>query len=138
MYYNKYRVLYKRDILLVTYSKEDIKEFINTRSIFNNISDDNISNIHIEDIDYITDNDLDYILISPYRDMYMTTIEYRILNILYENNPHIYNRYSLYQFIYSHPIFNITNIDEYISYRDKLDRLCELDIDYENLKRTFI
>ena len=138
MYYNKYRVLYKRDILLVTYSKEDIKEFINTRSIFNNISDDNISNIHIEDIDYITDTDLDYILISPYRDMYMTTIEYRILNILYENNPHIYNRYSLYQFIYSHPIFNITNIDEYISYRDKLDRLCELDIDYENLKRTFI
>jgi hypothetical protein len=138
MYYNKYRVLYKRDILLVTYSKEDIKEFINTRSIFNNISDDNISNIHIEDIDYITDNDLDYILISPYRDMYMTTIEYRILNILYENNPHIYNRYSLYQFIYSHPIFNITNIDEYISYRDRLDRLCELDIDYENLKRTFI
>jgi DNA-binding response OmpR family regulator len=138
MYYNKYRVLYKRDILLVTYSKEDIKEFINTRSIFNNISDDNISNIHIEDIDYITDNDLDYILISPYRDMYMTTIEYRILNILYENNPHIYNRYSLYQFIYSHPIFNITNIDEYISYRNKLDRLCELDIDYENLKRTFI
>jgi len=138
MYYNKYRVLYKRDILLVTYSKEDIKEFINTRSIFNNISDDNISNIHIEDIDYITDNDLDYILISPYKDMYMTTIEYRILNILYENNPHIYNRYSLYQFIYSHPIFNITNIDEYISYRDKLDRLCELDIDYENLKRTFI
>ena len=138
MYYNKYRVLYKRDILLVTYSKEDIKEFIDTRSIFNNISDDNISNIHIEDIDYITDTDLDYILISPYRDMYMTTIEYRILNILYENNPHIYNRYSLYQFIYSHPIFNITNIDEYISYRDKLDRLCELDIDYENLKRTFI
>jgi DNA-binding response OmpR family regulator len=68
----------------------------------------------------------------------MTTIEYRILNILYENNPHIYNRYSLYQFIYSHPIFNITNIDEYISYRNKLDRLCELDIDYENLKRTFI
>lgn len=138
MYYNKYRVLYKKDILLVTYTKEDIKEFINTRSIFNNISDDNISNIHIEDIDYITDNDLDYILISPYRDMYMTTIEYRILNILYENNPHVYTRYSLYQFIYSHPIFSITDIDEYISYRDKLDRLCELDIDYENLKRTFI
>ena len=123
------RLMYNKDILLVTSTEDDLELYLK-RPMFRCIS--NIDNLYIENIDYISDIDLDYVLLSPYKDFYITQIEYRILNILYKNND-TYNRYSLYQYIYNHPLLQIPNIDEYIEYRDKLDNLCELDMEFSSI-----
>lgn len=136
---NIYKLYYKKYTLCVSYTKDDIEWFLN-RSMFNNIDDEEFDKyIYIKKIDYVNDVDLDYILVLPYNGILMTSMEYRLLSILYENIDNIHNEYSRYQFMYSHPIFIIDNIDTYIKYRDNLDSLCELDIDYRRfIERTFI
>lgn len=124
------RLMYNKDILLVTSTKDDLELYLK-RPMFRCIS--NIDNLYIENIDYISDIDLDYVLLSPYKDFYITQIEYRILNILYKNNNDTYNRYSLYQYLYNHPLLQIPNINDYIEYRDKLDNLCELDMEFSSI-----
>ena len=124
------RLMYNKDILLVTSTEDDLELYLK-RPMFRCIS--NIDNLYIENIDYISDIDLDYVLLSPYKDFYITQIEYRILNILYKNNNDTYNKYSLYQYLYNHPLLQIPNIDEYIEYRDKLDNLCELDMEFSSI-----
>lgn len=127
------RLIYKNNILLVSIDKDDIDIYLN-RPMFRNIdiNESILHNLYIENIDYITDNDMDYVLTLINRDFYITNIEYRLLNILY-NNTDIHNNHTLYQFIYTHPLLQIPDIDEYIKYRDKLDMLCEFDIDYNSI-----
>lgn len=136
---NIYRLYYKESILCVSHTRDDIEWFLN-RSMFNNIDDESFDKyIHIKKIKYISDIDLDYVLILPYDGILMTTKEYTLLSILYDNIDSIHNECTRYQFMYSHPIFIIDNIDRYIRYREELDKLCELDIDYRQfIERTLI
>jgi hypothetical protein len=123
--------MYKNNILLVSISNEDIDIFLN-RPMFRNIDNYLLYNLYIEDIDYISDNDMDYVLTLINKEFYITNIEYRLLDILY-NNTNIHDNHTLYQFIYTHPLLQIQDIDEYIKYRNRLDTLCEFDIDYNNI-----
>ena len=119
-------LLYK-DIILISFEDiSDIDNFLN-RPMFNNT---NIQDLHIVEDRSISDYNVTII-----NGLDISNMEYTILDILYSNDPDINNRYTFYQYLYTHPLLSIDNIDEYIKYRDKLEDICYLDKEYRKIIR---
>ena len=124
-------ILIYRDTVIATMNNEDELPLILNRPMFTNITKEQTNDLHTGDeTEIITDNYL-YRLIIIGKDIIITNIEYNILKSLYNNSESINTKYTLYQYIFTHPIFTITDIDQYIKYRDELYKISILDREYE-------
>ena len=127
-------LIYRDQALVSSDNMEDIELYLK-RPMFHNISTNDIGSIlYIDNRDTFSIDYIDqYKLNIVNKDLYLTNIEYEILRILYSNSDEINTMYSLYKYIYKHPLLRMDNIDDYIKYRDDLDRLCELDHTYKHI-----
>ena len=124
-------ILTYRDTVIATMNNEDELPLILNRPMFINITKEQTNNLHTGDeTEIFTDNYL-YRLIIIGKDIIITNIEYNILKSLYNNSESINTKYTLYQYIFTHPIFTIPDIDQYIKYRDELYKISILDREYE-------
>ncbi len=124
-------LVYKDYILAFSYTIEDIKDYLNRR-MFKNMTKAELNNLYI-DTEYYSIDSKDKYSLNIINGLTISNIEYNILDILYSNNREIYSKYNLYQFIYTHNLINIDNIDEYIKYRDRLENICYLDNEYRTI-----
>jgi hypothetical protein len=130
-------LIYNTNIISTVNNKDDLELILN-RPMFKNMINDQIQNLYIENTDKLNIDKYLYRLIVIGKDIIITNIEYIILRSLYNDSDNINNKYSLYQYIFTHPIFNISYIDEYIRYRDKLYRLSELNREYDSIMNTLL
>ena len=127
-------LVYKDYILAFSYTIEDIKDYLNRR-MFKNMTKIELDNLYI-DTEYYSIDSKDKYSLNIINGLTISNIEYNILDILYSNNKEINSKYSLYQFIYTHNLINIDNIDEYIKYRDRLENMCYLDNEYRAIMHS--
>ena len=129
-------ILVYKDIGLISGEMSDIKLFIKTRHMFDYLDDSQTYNLRIKESGYSNEYDqmLRINIINKY--IVLSNLEYDILNIHYSMDVSMYSKYTLYQFIYAHPLLKMNDIDEYIRYRDTLDDMCYLDREYRNIVRT--
>lgn len=121
-------LVYKDYILAFSYTIEDIEDYLNRR-MFKNMTKTESDNLYI-DTEYYSIDSKDKFNLNIINGLTISNIEYNILDILYSNNREINSKYSLYQFIYTHNLINIDDIEEYIKYRDRLESICYLDNEY--------
>jgi DNA-binding response OmpR family regulator len=124
-------LVYKDYMLAFSYTIEDIKDYLNRR-MFKNMTKAELNNLYI-DTEYYSIDSKDKYSLNIINGLTISNIEYNILDILYSNNREINSKYNLYQFIYTHNLINIDNIDEYIKYRDRLENICYLDNEYRTI-----
>ncbi len=124
-------ILTYRDTVIATMNNEDELPLILNRPMFTNITKEQTNDLHIGDETEISTDNYLYRLIIIGKDIIITNIEYNILKSLYNNSENINTKYTLYQYIFTHPIFTIPDIDQYIKYRDELYKISILDREYE-------
>lgn len=105
-------------------------EIMLKRPMFKNMTKDQYNSIEIIDRKLYS-TDYRYNIIS--KRFIVIDIEYDLLYNLYRNDNSINTKYTFYQYLFTHPIFNIKDIDEYIKYRDILDNISELDREYDDI-----
>lgn len=127
-------LVYKDYMLAFSYTIEDIKDYLNRR-MFKNMTKAELNNLYI-DTEYYSIDSKDKYSLNIINGLTISNIEYNILDILYSNNKEINSKYNLYQFIYTHNLINIDNIDEYIKYRDRLENICYLDNEYRAIMHS--
>lgn len=128
-------LIYKDTSIVSADTIKDIDLFIKNRSMFNNMTDTQIYNTHIINCESASMR-YKYKINIFNKYMQLSNMEYDILNIHYSMDESIHNKYTLYQYIYTHPLLKIDNIDGYIKYRDMLDDMCYLDREYRDIVRT--
>lgn len=127
-------LLYKDNIIM-----EDIDiyntgiEILLKRPMFKNMTKDQYNSIEIIDRK-LYNTDYRYNIIS--KRFIVIDMEYDLLYNLYRNSDTINTKYTFYSYLFTHPIFNIKDIDEYIKYRDILDNISELDRKYDGIVGT--
>ena len=127
-------LLYKDNIIM-----EDI-DIYNTgikillkRPMFKNMTKDQYNSIEIIDRK-LYNTDYRYNIIS--KRFIVIDMEYELLYNLYRNSDTINTKYTFYNYLFTHPMFTIKDIDEYIKYRDILDNISELDRKYDSIVGT--
>lgn len=125
-------LIYRDQALVSSDTIEDIEIYLK-RPMFHNIDIGDIGNsLYIDNRDIFSAGYSNrYRLNIINTNMYITDIEYEILSVIYSNNDEINDAYSLYQYIYKHPLLRMDSLDDYIKYREDLDKLCELDYTYK-------
>ena len=127
-------LLYKDNIIM-----EDIDiyntgiEILLKRPMFKNMTKDQYNSIEIIDRK-LYNTDYRYNIIS--KRFIVIDMEYDLLYNLYRNSDTINTKYTFYSYLFTHPIFTIKDIDEYIKYRDILDNISELDRKYDGIVGT--
>lgn len=131
-------ILIYRDECIASISDKEELELILNRPMFINITKEQSRDLYIrDDIENISNNYIERFRLSIVaKNLIITNIEYNILDILYRNSNSINKKYSFYNYLFTHPLFKIPDIDEYIRYRNILDNMSELDREYNRIIGT--
>lgn len=127
-------ILIYRDLGIVSSDDiSDIDRFIKNRPMFKNMTKTQLSYTDIVYDNYSEMFEQKFAVNILDKKLILSNLEYDIFNIHYSMNEELYKKYSLYQYIYTHPLLRMHDIDEYIKYRDKLDQMCDLDRTYRSI-----